>query len=49
CSDTKVAGQLETVGAQAAEFALAFASHRAATAVVADGGEFAPVLKFASN
>jgi FMN reductase len=48
CTDTKVAGQLETVGAQAAEFALAFASHRAATAV-ATGGDFAPVLKFASN
>ncbi|MEX3630411.1 MAG: NAD(P)H-dependent oxidoreductase [Burkholderia sp.] len=43
CSDAKVAGQLETVGAQAAEFALAFASHRAATQTAA------PLLKLASH
>ncbi|KVD80271.1 FMN reductase [Burkholderia sp. ABCPW 14] len=48
CSDTKVAAQLETVGAQAAEFALAFASHRAATRV-ANGGTLAPVLEVATS
>ncbi|AOK32646.1 FMN reductase [Burkholderia singularis] len=36
CSDPKVASQLETVGKQAAEFALAFALHRAAARVTGD-------------
>lgn len=44
CSDAKVAAQLETVGTQAAEFALALASHRAASRVAADSA-LAPVLK----
>lgn len=48
CSDSKVAAQLETVGAQAAEFALAFASHRAATRV-AGGETLAPVLEAAAG
>lgn len=43
CSDAKVAGQLEMVGTQAAEFALAFASYHAATQTTA------PLLKLASN
>ncbi|KVE38210.1 NADPH-dependent FMN reductase [Burkholderia sp. TSV86] len=36
CSDPKVASQLETVGAQAAEFALAFALRRAAARATGD-------------
>jgi FMN reductase len=50
CSDPKVAAQLETVGTQAAEFALAFASHRAtAHTAAADVDTLAPVLKLARS
>ncbi|RQZ15173.1 NADPH-dependent oxidoreductase [Burkholderia sp. Bp9031] len=48
CSDPKVVAQLETVGAQAAEFALAFASHRATTHA-ASVDALAPVLKIANQ
>lgn len=48
CSDPKVVAQLETVGTQAAEFALAFASHRAASHA-ASVDALAPVLKIANQ
>ncbi|WP_179401365.1 NADPH-dependent FMN reductase [Burkholderia guangdongensis] len=48
CSDPKVAAQLETVGTQAAEFALAFASHRD-TRRAASVDALAPVLKLAHS